>query len=573
MYNVNSMIPNITNDHIRELLNVLDLVATEKDERTTKSYFKGELPELSQEAYWLFNFIMWLNKRPTADIRIAEEALFYHLPRNTKNISLFQDFVGIVKLYRKQKSVDKELVAFMTQLTKRYQTFYLNLITGFYKQNIQPKALTKYLDTSLIQAENIYSEVVQRDEVEFPAGVRFIPSGDLELVFLEKSTNNNGVYFNIYYPSNRELVREHLPKTFMKFDRKMIRLPTLFLYGFLDRVNEKFYPLDFFESKHEYKAASFGNLFTHYRERVQRLNEFLSSTILKGINSDPVVFAEKTLDVLEGLNPEIGTTGSRLVICDGVQRVNMIELTEVEGVIGGIAYDGDRPFGYQGWFNCEALPVVADLSGRNNAYILNFDLVKGKHMKFLLMETEGMRIGLLKEILWDKIPFRTFPLELNDGRKLFIEKCIVCARDDQHKDRGLCKPSEIMMHYFWKIYGPDNWFPIFTHKTKHRMLRTHWKETMINSVGYMFKGHMLIARAEDDGTYSAMFMSDEDAMKKHLEKLKKHGGANEFYTVNEKTGQVFNFNGSYARKTVRRNGCDEPLFDTESRASCDEQCS
>ena len=563
MYTIKDMIPDITNDHIKELLSVLEVTTLEKDERTVRSYFKGELPELSEEAYWLFNFIMWLNKR-NKDIEIKEEALFYHLPKATKNNAYFMDFVEILKKYRISKNVDLTLVKFMSQLTKRLQTFYLNVITGFYRENIQVKALTKYLDTSLIKAENIYSEQVIKDEVVFPAGVRFIPKGNLELVFYEKVTQINSTRFNIYYPNRTELIRESIPKDFMKFDKKMIRLPSFFMFGFIDLEKEQFFPLDFFESKEHYKSMTFKGKFNNYRERVQRLNEFLSSTILKGINSDPVVFAEKTLDVLEGVNPTIATTGSRLIICDGVERVNQIELTEVEGVIGGIAYDNSRPFGFMGWFNCEELVVIADLTGRNNAYITNFDLVKGKHMKFLIMETEGMRIGILKEILWDKVPFRTYPLELSDGRTLFIEKCIVCGRDDQHRFSGLCKPSEIMLHYFWKIYGPDTWFPIFTHKTKHRMLRTHWRETMINNVGYMFKGHMFIARAEDDGTYSAMFLSDEQAMKRHLENLKKHGGANEFYRVNEKTGQVYNSNGSYARESVRCNGNNAEVSDTES---------
>ncbi len=563
MYDINHMTYEITNEHIRELLNILEVAISERDERTTRTPYKGELPELSEEAYWLFNFAMWLNKKQE-NVKITEEALFFHLPRATKNNAFFSEFIEIIKNYRQRKNIDKQLVQFLTQLTKRFQTFYINLLTGFYRENITTRVLTKYLDTSLIKAEDIYSERVVKHEAEFPAGVRFIPSGTLEPVFFEKVTNDKSSRFFVYHQAEGKLVRESLHHNFMKFDMKTIRVPTFFMFGFIDIENQKFYPLDYFCSKDEYKAYSFSNRFNNYRERVQRLNEFLSSTILKGINSDPVVFAEKHIDVLESINPEIATTGSRLVLCDGVQRINSIDMIEVEGVIGGIVYDNSRPYGFEGWFNCEPLPVIANLTGKNNALITNFDLIKGKHMKFLIMETEGMRIGIFKEVLWDKVPFRMFPLEFDDGRVMFIEKCILCGNDEKHKDRGMCKTSEIMLHYFWKIYGPDNWFPIFTHKTKHRMIRTHWKETMVNAVGYIFKGHKLIARAEDDGTYSAMFMADEEAMKKHLEQIEFRGGANEFYPINQKTGKVFNFDGSYARKTVRRNGSDEPLYNPES---------
>lgn len=563
MYDINHMIYNITNDHVKELLSVLEVSISEKDERSVRTPYKGELPELSEEAYWLFNFIMWLNKKQE-NIKVTEEALFYHLPRATKNGVFFSDFVEIVKQYRHNKNIDKDLIKFMTQLTKRFQTFYMNILTGFYRENITTKVLTKYLDTKLIKAEDIYSEIVVGREAEFPSGVRFIPSGNLEPVFFEKVTHKKSSSFYIHYQNEGKFVKEALHRNFMKFDMKTVRVPTFFMFGFIDLENEKFYPLDYFCSKEEYKACSFGNRFNNYRERVQRLNYFLSSTILKGINSDPVVFAENTLDILESINPETATTGSRLVLCDGVQRINSISMLEVEGVIGGIIYEKGKPYGFEGWFNCEPLPVIANLTGKNNALITSFELVKGKHMKFLIMETEGMRLGIFKEVLWDKVPFRMFPLELSDGRVLFIEKCILCGNDEKHTDRGLCKTSEIMLHYFWKIYGPDNWFPIFTHKTKHRMLRTHWKETMINAIGYIFKGHRLVAREEDDGTYSAMFMSDSEAMKKHLEQIEFRGGVNEFYTVNQKTGKVFNFDGSYARKTVRRNGSDEPLLNPES---------
>lgn len=563
MYDIDHMIYEITNDHIRELLDILEPTAIERDERTIRHQFKGELPELSEEAYWLFNFVMWLNKKQD-NIKITEEALFQHLPRTDKNNVYFSDFVNIIKQYRSKKNIDKQLVAFMSQLTRRYQHFYFNMITGFYRQHILARVMSKYFNSKLIKAENIYSEIVVKDEVKFPAGVRFIPSDNLELVFFEKVTNPSSISLFIYHQNGTTLTREKLPTSFMKFDRKTVRVPSFFMFGYIDLENEKFYPIDYFESKNEYKACSFNNRFNNYKDRIQRLNEFLTSTILRGINSDPVTFAEKPLDVLESINPEITKTGSKLVICDGVQRVNQIDLLEVEGVIGNLAFDNGRPFGFEGWFNCEPLPVVANLTGKNSALVSSFDLVKGKHIKFLLMETEGIRIGILKEILWDKVPYRTYPLELEDGRTLFIEKCVVCANDEKHTDRGLCKTSEIMMHYFWKIYGPDNWFPIFTKKTKHRMLRTHWKETMINAVGYIFKGHRLVARAEEDGTYSAIFMSDSKAMEKHLEQIKYRGGANEFYTINEKTGKVFNFDGSYARKTVRRNGSDEPLCNPES---------
>lgn len=508
------MIPKISNDHIQRVSRCME---TFRDAYYARAASAPLLDALGAEEIWLLSFIDYLLFSCRL-FRKFEGSPYYPVPTAKEQRSSFDDFLGLLRFYRRKRITPKNerrLIVFLTGCTPQYRDFYFGLLTHQAEWIRFMKKMRDYGDPSLIHPEDIFGggESTTRTpfgELAYPLMVTTVPARGLPTGIIQR---DGGRIVTYRFQAGKKVRL----KEWMKFDAKFITAHSFLMVGLIDEANDRFYPLDYYEDVRQYRdQVRKGRGAPPYRLRLGRLEEFLSHNFLRKVQKVPKEYLSSDADV-EGAVRRVlvGSPHTTLFFLDGAGKSHTLEAIPVKGIIGEIWEEERVARGFTVWHNTYPVRCSYDFSGTHNALLFRPEVLVGRVVTLWLFVFDTFRSGSVKEILFEERPFCSAEIDLPNGISGRIEKCAYCAKDGTqvaHKYRGICVNTNCNWQSLFGRYGPDRW--IVPGKTlAERRAATGWDPVMLNNVGFTYKGYRIVCREEDG---ALMFRSDPQTMKNYL---------------------------------------------------------
>jgi hypothetical protein len=282
------------------------------------------------------------------------------------------------------------------------------------------------------------------------------------------------------------------------------------LYGYLSRAG-RFYPVDMFD-----KTADVGIPDADgYPQRIERLQQFLNTSLLTRVDNTPVAMAhneeelrDALLTVLERREVSHALFTDSNTPVSGVAHTAECRLTKA-GVEGLWIEEGEAK-GFLCWLNGVRYHVPMRFSGRDQYVLANPKCIVGETLSVYYLRLGRLRQVIGKEILWGQSWRRAYSRTGND---VMVEKCILCGSTKwPHVNHGICRSCECNLPYYWSKAQVWEWITPSSVMGKKRAASC-WEASLLNAVGYRHRGHKLEAR--EDGCWR--FTQDEESMRLYLE--------------------------------------------------------
>lgn len=484
-------------------------VASIKFHKHKRERFVSLLNNLSPEATKLLTFCCWhclFNFR----FQSIDESKYYTIPATEGGNPDFQEFLEVLKFYNRRKVTsgrEKTLIQFLSLCSKDQQDFYLSLFSKAFIKDLPLVDIQLELDLNEIDAGEIYGTIQRLGtsfaNLQFPVLISSISSTDFPMCLYAKSAH--GIH---------SLSFQHELGNFLKVDpllpadTKFIINPKLAVVGFCGAENNGrniFHPIDFYGSLQEFGLYRKGKASLDFAERVKELRAFQADNFLTQVTTQYVGFANSEQQVLPELVKAMSGSGfSRAVITDcetaRTGKAFTVNVSTTVGIIESFHSSDSIATGFSCWFNGRLFPVAFDFSGKNNALLHSIDPCKGKLLEFLYLKVGLERIAVGTRILWDQKPWRPKRMRVLGIR---VEKCALCGSTGHpNARRSVCKSCEANLYATFDKFGPDVWMqPTKIMKEKRRA--SCWEARLLNTVGYVQEGCLLVAR--EDGCW--MFKS------------------------------------------------------------------
>lgn len=519
------MIPSISNDNVAkvaEVFSTFDATAWRKAEAVLPL-----LLTLSTSERWLLSFVSYLLSHNKMWQKI-DESHYYFLPTSQEQQSTFDDFVILLRTYGSKKITHKNegmLVKFLIGCSSQFKDFYVSLMAqpNWLRNVFMSKEVREFIDIDSVTIEDIYPKPTLLSNglhiLSYPLIVTAIPTTNLEPALLYRSSNSLKICsFRYTNMLTKKVKKTRIPASWLSLDRTMLHYESFVLLGMIDIEAGHFYPLDFFNGLKEHSKARHKKPSYSYEERLEQLRKFLDTHFLRQIKSIPKKLCFTEEQVMKHSTVALSTGLTTVLMADSRNRTYYIDSTEKEGVIGGIWIEDGEAKGFEVWNNLSPQHCTFDFSGANNALLYRPDIVIGKHVKFYSFSFKNHIAGTVKEILWDKLPYRKTPITLSDGSKGWIERCPICLRDDTPQwAEGVCRSTFMGWATMLGSRGKDKWFSL-SRKILKRREALQWDMSCVNKINIFYKGFKVIANELGH----IMFVEDAQAKEAHIEALKRH---------------------------------------------------
>lgn len=505
------MIPQITNEHIQQVLGFRDTVLSSKHIPTRQKLFAAEVPTLSPEANWLLTFCCWfclLNFRYTA----ADASRFHVVPLG-KGKTTFAEFTEVLKHFNRKRltpSREKEVITFLARCNDQQRTFYMLLLNKQFTRGMPLSTLQLELDMSVISVEDLYGTIQPLQEsfanLTYPLAVTALDSPDMALVMAGRRPNGN--------KRNRQYTEDGWKQTeaFLLEDYNYIEEPTYCLVGYAGYhavgraiVN----PIDLFPDCRCLNKINPPPV-PEFKQRIENLNQFLENHLLTQVVPRKVGYAEAPEELPKAIITALsGVNHRELVFTDSTTwqtgKSVRISAGRAFGTIQEYWVEHGEAKGFRVWFNGELHNVYYDFSGRNNPLLYSIKPCFYKTLDFYRMVVGEEQLNVGHTIRWFEKPWRKLY-----GKEGTTEKCTYCA-DTKHKyiRRGLCKDCEWAMYSLLDWNGADKWIKP-TNEIAERRRDTCWEPEFFNRFQHISEGHLVQMREDGWLIFRHGYERDED---------------------------------------------------------------
>lgn len=500
----------ITNDHVDEVIE-LHSQLIKMHHREKRQRFSQLLATLSDEAKWLMTFCVWFSLF-NLRFHAIEEAAYYSIPCSVDNKTTFQDFLEVIRFFNRKKVTptrERVLIRFISSCDATYKEFYLKVLSKTFRKGLPLTEVQTHLPIESIDLQEVYGplQLLQTDfsELTYPVAISVITAPDSPFVVFAKEPFGT---FSFRQDGGVLLAADNpIPN-----DALYVHTPRYTLAGFAEKKGQ-FTAVDYFDTLKEYREYIKG-ADKPWKKRIEKLRGFLAGNLLTETETGYVGFANSEEEIIPEISKVMHDTdkGYVVLVDQDTARTGKafaVEARKVEGIIDSFWIDDERARGFYVWFNGDLFPVEFPFTGKNNAILRSITPVKNKLLEFLYVKIGVNRLGVGREILWKKNPWREKRFR---GKNLYIEKCIFCGTTAQrHKNKGICHSCECHLYYLFRQYGGDVWIPP-GRITNEKRRQSGWEYTLLNCADYHFQGHILEAR--DDGYYR--FRADTDVMTEYL---------------------------------------------------------
>lgn len=496
----------ITNDHIDEVIELRQrLLSTHSVGR--RKTFPELLKGLSEEGRWLLTFFLWFS---LINFRFhgVEEAQYFSIPAQMENKAAFRDFIEVVRYFNRRRVTptrERVLIKFLASCNAKYRDFYLLSFSKKFAKGFPLHEVQTMLNLDSIDIQEVYGAVkllqTTFSDLKYPVAISTMSAPDHPLSVVGREPN--GIYALRQEDGSMVPANNPIPN-----DLQFIHTPRFTLVGFAGKKGE-FTAIDMFPMMQFYRRYTRGDSEVPWPERVRNLRDFLHGNLLHEVHAGYLGFATNETELIPEIVQVMQESENPYVVLADQDTAKTgdafaVEVRPVEGQIEDYWIEDGIPKGFLIWFNGSLFPVAFSFTGKANAMLRAIDPLRGKLLSFLYIKIGEARVGVGREVLWHKKPWRTARLR---GSKAYIEKCIFCGTTEQrHTNHGICHSCECNLYHHYRVYGPSKWITP-SRKTTDKRAAGGWEPSFLNSMRYCFKGHVLEAR--EDGCWR--FRPDEKA--------------------------------------------------------------
>lgn len=510
-------IPSVSNSNILKVMGALDAYAQAPHAKVRAAL--SHLDAFDPTERWLLSFTHLLLMGKNFPGLLFSP--YYPIPACAEQISSFADFLALLDFYKTKRVTprnERRLIEFLRGCTREIRDYYEILMTKPRDavNMVSRKEIRGCLDR--VWAEDIYGN---REEswngLVFPLLISTAPSG-LPLGMIYRVGQR--VQSALFIPKPRSAsmyTKESLPK-WLDQDSKTIHTGDFLLLGLVDAEGKRFYPVDYFDSIKEYTRYRKDNAkYLPYRERVRKLEHFLSVNYLRQIQKLPLRCCENMAQVANAVAAVLqGSPHTDVLLCDSKGKLLQTATTEISGIIGGYwRGENGEALGVTVWHMGRELRCSFSFEGEEHALLYNPQLITGKYARVLLFDQGGETVGAVQEIEFERKPFKLLPHTFPDGAEGYIECCAFSTNPrGPYSHNGISDSSLKNFAYMLNTYGPDVWIKPSLYMRRRRE-KHQWSPRLLNRLEVVFRGYYVVANEAGE----AMFKSDEKALQIYQERL------------------------------------------------------
>ena len=516
---------NVTNETILEVLSFVNTIKSDKFYPRRKQRFCQLSIKLSEEARFLFtwacNFSLFNSRFYAIDISK------YHTVRiEDENKTTFKEFVCIVKDLQGKRITatrEKPVIEFISRCDKQFLSFYTMLLERTFHLNLPHTDLQNLFDLDEIDLDDTYAILKPLDGstgLNFPVAITKI--SNLSSIFMLHSQISNGTTWRRTLVNGKPL---RLKTKTLDKQKEFLKTPAFTIAGYLDadlKIPKQKYkrnktieslsltPTDFFKSYNEYSRYYAGLPSPTFKERIQRLNKFLTSNFTTQIADNYVGFATDETELVIEVRKVLGgnTDPTFVLLTDNesakTNKIHAVETVLVQTIIDDYWVHEGSVLGFLAWHNGRSNSVSFSFSGKNNVLLNSINLVKGKVLQAIYVNCDSSKVYVGTEIKFAAKSWRVRPIM---GTDILLSACAMCGSGEyNHMVGGLCKTCYNNLNYYYESYGPDADIKPSKIMAKKRRA-SGWEYSLLNLVNFRYKGTYI--ECIEDGQWK--FRSDEKA--------------------------------------------------------------